>query len=309
MKWEKLGIIFKPDNNLVLGKTHAAIPTPVQLNKNIIRIYFNSQDAQGISRPYFVDVSSNNPFNIIQISKKPLLDIGKPGSFDDNGIMVTSVVKVTEKKWYMYYVGFELFQKIRYKLFTGLAISSDGGLNFSKHSITPIIDRSPGESHFRAGPYCIKTDHSFKLWYVAGEEWLDINGKSMPIYEIRFMESSDGINWPKNGSIVIPIKSQDEHGFGRPYVVQSKDGLYQMFYSVRRKSFQAYRMGFAESNDCEKWIRRDQYLNLDTTNNSFDSDAIMYAAPFYINEKLHIFYNGNNFGLDGIGLAVQKESF
>lgn len=308
MKWEKLGIIFKPDNNLVFGKTHASIPTPVQLDKNTIRVYFNSQDVQGISRPYFIDVSSNNPFNILKISKKPLLDIGKPGSFDDNGVMVTSVVKVTEKKWYMYYAGFELFQKIRYKLFTGLAISSDGGLNFIKHSITPIIDRSPGESNFRAGPYCIKSGHSFKLWYVAGEEWLDINGKSMPMYEIRFMESSDGINWPKNGSIVIPIESQDEHGFGRPYVFQSKDGLYQMFYSVRRKSFQAYRMGYAESNDCEKWMRHDEYLNLDTTKNSFDSDAIMYAAPFYINEKLHIFYNGNNFGFDGIGLAVLKGS-
>lgn len=33
----------------------------------------------------------------------------------------------------------------------------------------------------------------------------------------------------------------------------------------------------------------------------------MYAAPFYINEKLYIFYNGNNFGLDGIGLAVLEE--
>jgi sucrose-6-phosphate hydrolase SacC (GH32 family) len=307
MKWEKLGIIFKSDNNLVLGKTHASIPTPIQLDKNIIRIFFNSQDAQGISRPYFIDVSSNNPFDILYVSKKPLLDLGEPGSFDDNGIMATSIVKITENKWYMYYVGFELFQKLRYKLFTGLAISNDGGFNFSKYSNTPILDRSSGESHFRCGPYCIKTDETFKLWYVGGEKWQDINGKSMPVYEIRYIESLDGIRWPQKGHIIIPIKNPDEHGFGRPYVIQNKNGLYQMFYSIRRKSFHAYRLGYAESVDCINWRRHDKQLNLDVTYKSFDSEAIMYAAPFCINEKLYIFYNGNNFGLDGIGLAVLEE--
>ena len=123
-----------------------------------------------------------------------------------------------------------------------------------------------------------------------------------------FMESLDGINWPKNGDLILPITNKDEHGFGRPYIFQNKEGLYNMLYSIRRESLKAYRIGYAESNDLRKWTRLDKKLNFDVTNNSFDSDAIMYAAPLYINEKLYIFYNGNNFGLDGIGCAVLKES-
>ena len=39
MKWEKLGIIFKPNKHFLPHRTHAAIPTPIQLNKNTIRIF------------------------------------------------------------------------------------------------------------------------------------------------------------------------------------------------------------------------------------------------------------------------------
>jgi hypothetical protein len=49
-------------------------------------------------------------------------------------------------------------------------------------------------------------------------------------------------------------------------------------------------------------------MNLDVTKDSFDSNEIMYAAPIYINNKLHLFYNGNNFGKDGIALATLESA-
>ena len=77
-----------------------------------------------------------------------------------------------------------------------------------------------------------------------------------------------------------------------------------MFYSVRRKSFAAYRLGYAESCDGKQWERMDNMLNLDVTPEPFDSTAIMYAAPIVIGEKLYVFYNGNDFGKDGFAVAV-----
>jgi hypothetical protein len=47
----------------------------------------------------------------------------------------------------------------------------------------------------------------------------------------------------------------------------------------------------------------DQSLNLDVTPGSFDSEAIMYAAPIQIGERLYLFYNGNDFGREGFALA------
>jgi hypothetical protein len=47
----------------------------------------------------------------------------------------------------------------------------------------------------------------------------------------------------------------------------------------------------------------DEKINLDVSPRGFDSEAIMYAAPIQIEEKLFIFYNGNDFGRKGFGIA------
>lgn len=204
----------------------------------------------------------------------------------------------------MYYAGFELGTKIRYRLLTGLAISEDGGNTFVRYSSVPVLERSATEMYFRGGPYCLYEPQRFRLWYVAGSEWIDLDGKSMPVYDVRYAESTDGIHWPDKGDVQISITEPDEHGFGRPCVMAKPAGGYRMFYSVRRRSFGAYRLGYAESTDGTVWSRMDEQLNLDVTPGTFDSDAIMYAAPIEIGDKLYVFYNGNNFGRDGFAAAI-----
>ncbi|MHC8598282.1 glycoside hydrolase family protein [Arenicellales bacterium IMCC55707] len=304
MKWQKLGLIFRPEGEKLWAKSHAMVPTPIWISGEVIRVYVTFQDNYGVGRPGFFDVAARNPTAILRVSSEPLIDIGRPGTFDDNGVMTTSVVNVGEGLRYMYYVGFEKGVKTRYRLLTGLAISEDNGNSFSRFSKSPILDRSDSELFFRGGAFCIAEDNKFKLWYVAGSEWITIRGKAMPKYEIRYIESKDGINWPSEGCTVLPVTQDDEHGFGRPYVFQNLDGSYRMFYSVRRRSVMNYRMGYAESNDGIRWTRKDEFLNLDISIGSFDSHAIMYGAPININGCLYLFYNGNDFGREGVGLAV-----
>ena len=86
-------------------------------------------------------------------------------------------------------------------------------------------------------------------------------------------------------------------------MIPKPGGGYRMFYSVRRKSFGAYRMGYAESPDGLTWTRMDDRIGLDVTPGGFDSEAIMYAAPLEIDGVLHVFYNGNDFGRDGFAVA------
>ncbi|QCG48638.1 glycoside hydrolase family protein [Aeromonas schubertii] len=302
MHWKKLGIVYKPDGAFPWASSHAMIPTPLRLNNDIIRVYVTFCDKDGIGRPGFVDVLATDPKTVINVSTKPLLELGEPGSFDDHGILTCSVVNMGSNRVFMYYVGFELSTTIRYRLLTGLAISEDGGSSFTRNSSTPILERSDTERLFRGGPYCIPGKPN-KLWYVAGSKWTDINNKSMPVYNIRYLESPDGINWPSKGEVIIDITKDDEHGFGRPAVIKKKTGGYRMFYSIRRRSLNAYRLGYAESDDGISWTRMDEKLNLDTTLGEFDSDAIMYAAPIEINNRLYVFYNGNDFGREGFALA------
>jgi hypothetical protein len=304
MRWKKLGVVWKADGHSDWAKTHAAVPTPFRLNDDVIRVFMTCLDEQGRGRPGYVDLAAANPTQILGVSADPLLDVGVPGAFDDNGVMTVSVVEPEPGILYLYYVGFELCTQIRYRLFTGLAISRDGGKTFLRHSCTPILDRSNEELYFRCGSFVMCEKGVFKLWYVAGSEWTAIDGsKPMPVYDLRYQESPDGIHWQPTGQIAMAITGTDEHGFGRPWVIKRGANDYQLFYSIRRRSFAAYRFGYAESTDGIHWVRQDYQMGLDVSPSAFDSEAVMYSAVISVGDQTYCFYNGNNFGEQGFGVA------
>lgn len=303
MKWRKLGLVWNTDGAREWARSHATLPTPIRLNDEVIRVFVTCLDNQGRGRPTFVDVSAHDPTCVISASNRVALDLGAAGTFDDNGLAAVSVVQISPNTLFMYYAGFELCTHIRYRIFTGLAVSHDGGKSFKRHSRTPILDRTDDELFFRCGPFAMFDEGLFKLWYVAGSEWTDLAGKAMPVYDLRYQESKDGIHWSDQGVLSMAITEEDEHGFGRPWVVKRGPNDYQLFYSIRRRSFAAYRLGYAESKDGIKWVRKDHEMGLDVTPGSFDSDAIMYSAVITVGDKTYCFYNGNNFGEHGFGVA------
>jgi hypothetical protein len=307
MNWQKLGIVWKPNGVSPIAKTHAICPTPLLINENLIRVYVTCLDEKGRGRPFFVEVSAKDPTRVLNVGAGPCLDLGEPGTFDENGVMALSVVPVSSNKLYMYYAGFELCKSIRYRIFTGLAISEDGGLNFKRARRTPVLDRSDQELYFRGGPFALFDNGIFRLWYVGGSEWTDINGKSMPVYDLRYLESENGIDWGPRGKVCLSIEElKDEHGFGRPWLVKSDPSNYQLFYSIRKRTVAAYRLGYAESRDGINWIRKDQELNLDVSPGEFDSEAIMYSAILKNGDATYCFYNGNTFGEQGFAIAKLK---
>lgn len=303
MRWKKLGIVWKPDGSNAWAKTHAAVPTPFRLNDKVTRVFVTCLDDKGRGRPGYVDVEANCPTRVLGVLARASLEIGEPGTFDDNGLMAISIVQPEPGTLLMYYAGFELCTHIRYRIMTGLAVSKDGGATFKRHSRSPILDRTDAELFFRGGPFAMFDGGKFKLWYVAGSEWTDIDGKSMPVYDLRYQESKDGIHWAPKGQLSMAITGKDEHGFGRPWVVKRGPNDYQLFYSIRRRSLAAYRLGYAESKDGITWMRKDEDMGLDVTPGEFDSDAIMYSAVISVGDKTYCFYNGNNFGEQGFGVA------
>jgi predicted GH43/DUF377 family glycosyl hydrolase len=303
MQWRKLGVVWSPDGKLPWAQRYATCPTPIVLPDGNIRIYIQCRDRDGIGRVGFVDVARHNPLSVIRVAPSPVLDVGEPGSFDDNGVFQTCVMQGADGYLRMYYAGFEICNRIRYRLLTGVAVSEDGGKTFKRWKNTPILERSPTETSFRGGPFVMRgANGEYRMWYVAGSAWEDIDGKAMPVYDIRYMESPDGFHWPETGMCVIPLDVATEHGLGRPYVVNKGD-TYQMFFSVRKRLPRAYRMGYAESSDGVRWQRCDSQMGLDVSSSGWDSEAIEYAAVLEIDGRTFCFYNGNEFGVTGFGVA------
>lgn len=77
----------------------------------------------------------------------------------------------------------------------------------------------------------------------------------------------------------------------------------RMFYSVRHRTPCAYRMGYAESVDGLHWQRMDGAMGLDVTPGAWDGESIEYAAVVDVADRTLCFYNGNDFGVTGFGVA------
>jgi predicted GH43/DUF377 family glycosyl hydrolase len=279
------------------------LPTPLVLaDAGIVRVFHTCCDAEGRGRPAYVDLDIEDPTRVVAAAGEPLLDVGRPGAFDENGVVASSVVRAGDGRLLLYYVGFELGLVSRYRLLTGLAASDDDGASFQRLQETPVLERSDAELLFRCGPHVHRDAEGYRMWYVAGSDWTRVRGKEVPCYRIVHARSHDGIQWPTQGEPVVAPAGADEHGLGRPWVERDARG-YRMYYSVRRISHAAYRLGCAHSADGVHWERHDAGLGLSPGPSAFDADAIMYAATVAIAGTTWCFYNGNDFGHDGIALA------
>jgi hypothetical protein len=183
MKWLKKGVIIEPSAELIpkWGKKRLMLPTPVKLDEQTIRIFTGFCDDNQVGRIGYVDVDINLPSKIKNISSSPMVEVGKDGTFDDNGVVPTSIV-FQNNCVHLYYAGYQNGAKIKYYIFDGLATSDSLTHNFNKYSQTPVLDRKKDETYFRTGSFVIKDGDIWKMWYIGGGDWTENQEKKVPIY-------------------------------------------------------------------------------------------------------------------------------
>lgn len=311
MKWEKKGLIYEANAQFFWNKTHASVPTVYKVDETRLRIYFSSRDDSNHTHVGFIEVSADNPKEILYEHSLPVVVPGKPGMFDDCGAMPSHVIDVGDEVW-MYYLGWNVRNTIAYHNSIGLAISKDGGITFEKFSEGPLFDRNYLEPYYSAVPFILRENGVWKMWYLSNTDWVEFNGKSEPYYHIKYAESSNGIDWKREGKVAIDYKDENECGIVRSCVV--KDGsLYRMWYAHRNlKNYRddvrnSYRIGYAESIDGLEWVRKDDEVGIDVSDSGWDSEMIEY--PFVYDHKgtRYMIYNGNTFGKTGFGYAILLE--
>lgn len=308
--WDKKGVLLEISNYNYFMVSHACVPTPITINENIIRVYYAPRNKEGKSIPTYFDVEIKNPEKVILIHDKPILELGELGTFDDDGIMPCSVVRVSEDCIYLYYVGWNPSVSVPYRNAIGLAISKDNGLTFEKAFKGAIIERNREEPFFTASPCVLKEENIWHMWYASSTGFVVVNGKPEPLYEIKYAHSSNGIDWIRTNITCIP-PSEKYECTARPTVIK-EDGYYKMWFTYRgsfdyRDGKESYKIGYAESLDGIKWDRMDDKSGIKLSEIGWDSKMQTYPSVIKIKEKKYLFYNGNGFGKTGIGLAEWKE--
>ena len=309
--WIKKGLLFEVKNFFNESiKSHAAIPFAQHISEDLFRIYFSSRNGKGKSLPYFIDCRiAQGIIEIVGTVTGPLLNLGNLGSFDDSGIMPSSLLKVGNKI-FMYYIGWNPQVTVSYRLSIGLAISEDSGITFKKYSEGPICDRSIDEPFFNTAPYVLFDQNIWKMWYISCTGWEMINGYPEPSYHVKYSESIDGIHWIREGIICIDYDNVAK-AIGRP-CVYTKYGGYEMYFSYRNthnyrtSKNEGYKIGYAKSKDGIFWEKLYDETSIELSREGWDKNMMEYCHVFEHKGFEYMIYNGNDFGKEGFGYATKE---
>lgn len=311
-KWEKLGRIFNPSEvkDRSWLKEFAQAPAALIFD-DFVRVYFSCRppaddSGQYVSYSAYVDLNRRNLFEILQVSKSPILKLGKLGTFDEFGTYPVSVIR-HENEVRAYYAGWTRCESVPFNVAIGIAISKNDGETFDKIGDGPILSYSVDEPFILSGPKIRKFNNQWYLFYIAGKRWVIDNGKPEPVYTIRSASSEDGINWVKQNKELIPTKIEENEAQASPDVFFYKD-KYHMFFSYRgsanyRGKENSYRIGYASSSDLINWERDDSKVGIDISEEGWDSEMVCYPHVFELDGDVYMFYLGNQVGKNGFGLA------
>jgi len=312
MKWKKLGKIFNPLEHKLLNNFVGFAQSPqVICFEDYVRIYFSTREqtknGKYLSHVQFVDM--NKQFTkIVNTSKHKVIELGKLGTFDEHGIFPFNILRRGDDI-FAYISGWSRRVSVSVETGIGLAISKDNGLTFEKIGDGPVLTASIFEPYLVVDGFVQIYEDTFHMWYIYGTDWVHCDENAQPerTYKIGHATSVDGIQWNKENRQIISDKGEYECQ-ALPTVI--KIGMtYHMFFAYRnsfdfrKNKDNAYRLGYAFSNDLIDWVRDDSKVGIDISRDGWDSEMMSYPHVFECEDTIYMLYNGNDFGRYGFGLA------
>ena len=298
--WNKETHIGLPKVNKNWSKNYMQTPVPYIFQDKLL-VFYGTRDSKNISSISWIELDPDS-FSIKKTANKPLLTKGSLGSFDDSGVIPSSIIRI-KNKYFLYYMGWSKGGDVASRNAGGVA-----ELNFNKMCAErvfegPILDRTREEPQYCAVPRVYRINSKYIMYYLGVNKWIGDYKSNDAIYEIRIATSNDGMNWKRNGTKALSLKNNE--GGHYPFSVLKVENKYIGFYSSRNKTSyrknpkNAYKIFFAESEDGIHWKEKNK-IKIKNLNNSFENVMQAYPSVLKINGEHVMFYNGNDFGKYGI---------
>lgn len=305
MRWIKKGKIFSVSGDFGWMNTHAQVPTVLDMGEKL-RVYFSTRHTNEESKIAFLDVSADDPSKVLYIHSRPLLNNGSAGTFDEHGLMPSSVMKLSTGETCLFYSGWSRRHVVPYSNLTGLATAQDSE-NFKRVGAGPVLSTNINEPFSATSPCVIQEKGTYYMFYCSGTAWHQVGGKYEHTYDIKLATSYDGISWQQTGRVCVE-QADEYEAITRPTVL-NYDGRYHMWFCFRgsrdfRDGEGAYRIGYATSDDLLNWTRNDNSAGINPSEAGWDSKMLAYPHVIATKYGVYLFYNGNGFGRSGFGYAL-----
>lgn len=298
--WLKRGLLYSPpaDGLHPRLKTHAANPCPVHMEGDVYRVLYNGRDDQNRSSIGAVDIDIVTR-DVIHVHREPLFTpADEPGYFRD-GVSIGNVYSVSGRR-YLSFMGWHLLPDGRWRGEIGrLELCADFSLKALGHG--PLLPCRGLEAVSLSYPWVIALPQSgYRMWYGSTVTWDAGNGEM--VHPLHSAFSENGHDWTREGP-AIEAGTGRAQAFGRPSVIQSQDGQFDMWVSFRGGGGDTYRIGHASSRDGKSWRWCGLQNGLMPSKDGWDSEMVEYPCVFDDGGKRYMLYCGNRFGRTGFGLA------
>lgn len=251
-----------------------------------------------------MDVDPDNPTRVLSRIMNPVLDIGRPGTFDGDGVLCTSVRDEGMGSLRMLYAGFEKNTHGTYRLLTGSSMSHDAGDSFVRDSGLPLLERQAGEESVRgaavfAPGWCSAKTGLTEIVYAGGSDWRTTSdGQLRPVYSLRSISGDIAQRLHFDKAEVLLEPRSGEHGFGRPCFLEASKRL--VLISVRLVATSSYRLEVAQIAHDGKWARIPSGISLNWDDRVLDGNGLMFAGSVTTPAGTWVFLNGSEYGRAGV---------
>jgi hypothetical protein len=297
VRWRRHGIAVEPHSLGDWAVSHASVPF-VSGGGEGLELMFSPRDGEGRSHTARAELRLDENGGEVTVRPQPVLSPGPLGAFDDSGAMGSCLVR-RDGGDYLYYIGWNRGVTVPFTTFIGCAVESGDGRGFSRVSPAPVVGRSEHDPFLATSPWVLVEDSVWRMWYASGVRWTATPEGPRHEYRIVYAESADGVTWRPTGRVCIDFESADEYAIARPCVLRDAD-RYRMWFSCRGD---AYRIGYAESQDGLTWERDDSVGGFLPGTDEWESRSVEYPCVFDHGGRRWMLYNGNGYGETGIGVA------
>lgn len=287
-----------PDN---LAAGGFLTPTPFLMQNGLIRVFGGMRDHGGISRIGWFDVDPNGK-KVVAVCDRPVIELGIPGSFDSRGMILGDIFfDELNSVLCMSYVGFSAYPSIKFRAFTGLAMSFDQGMSFVRVSLEPIFgaDVLGGGTTIAAVHDVSHIDETWSMLIAIGKDWEQIGSKPFPRYSIHEATGPD-LNSLQISELPIIENPDGIYRLGRPR--REENNGYPRIVATGGKVDGDYR-AYAFPIESGTYGDPEAPYPFDISPGCSDFAKVQSAYPARIDlpsGESWIFFNGDNMGKDGV---------
>jgi hypothetical protein len=277
------------------------------------KLYFSTREIES-GGYYYSKIASIDLTDTFEARPETLstsvIERGELGTYDHDGIFPLHVTRTLDGRILGFICGWKRKVSVDIDMSIGISESFDGGKTFQRLGQGPVLSSNLREPFLIGDPFVIPDkEGKYHMFYISGLEWVKSSeGTFERKYSIMHATSYNFIDWERDGIRIISDSLVNE-AQAMPTVIENL-GIYHMFYALRdvfnfrSKQGNGYRLAHAYSKSLYgPWVVSDWTLPEECIE-EWNFQMQSYPHAIVKGQNLHLLYNGNEFGRDGIGMLV-----